>query len=56
MFENCTNLVGGSGTVYNSSKINAEYALCDLVVGNAGITSNQKGYFSAALTMNHCLA
>ena len=29
MFKGCTNLVGGSGTVYNSSKINKEYARID---------------------------
>ena len=55
-FYNCTSLVGGNGTVYDSSNVNASYARCDLVKGNAGITADQKGYFSAALTMNHCLA
>ena len=29
MFENCTSLVGGNGTVYNSKKINKEYARID---------------------------
>ncbi len=29
MFENCTSLVGGNGTVYDSKKINKEYARID---------------------------
>lgn len=55
IFDNCTSLVGGNGTTYNSSHDKA-YARCDLVKGNAGIAADQEGYFSAALTMNHCLA
>ena len=38
MFDNCTSLVGGSGTQYDSSKIHTEYAHLD---GNGG-----PGYFS----------
>ena len=57
VFTGCTSLVGGSGTTYSSSGVeDKSYARCDLVKGNAGITADQKGYFSAALTMNHCLA
>jgi surface protein len=29
MFENCTSLVGGNGTVYNSNKIDRTYARID---------------------------
>lgn len=39
MFKNCTSLVGGQGTVYNSSKINKTYARID------GGTSSP-GYFT----------
>ncbi|MDD6653054.1 MAG: hypothetical protein PUE43_04335 [Clostridium sp.] len=39
MFENATNLVGGAGTTYNSSKIDKTYAHID------GSTSNP-GYFT----------
>ena len=57
VFWGCSNLVGGNGTAYSSSGVkDISYARCDLVKGNAGIASDQKGYFSAALTMNHCLA
>ena len=40
MFEGCTSLVGGSGTVYNSTKIDKTYARID------GGTSNP-GYFTS---------
>ncbi|UKI58807.1 MAG: DUF285 domain-containing protein [Clostridium sp.] len=39
MFKNCTSLVGGSGTVYNSTKVDKTYARID------GGTSNP-GYFT----------
>jgi len=39
MFKGCTSLVGGSGTVYNSSKINKEYARIDN-------PPNSPGYFT----------
>lgn len=39
MFENATNLVGGAGTTYNSSKVDKTYAHID------GGTSNP-GYFT----------
>ncbi len=40
MFSNCANLVGGSGTKYNSSYVDKTYARID------GGTSNP-GYFTA---------
>ena len=41
MFENCTVLVGGKGTVFNASHIDKEYARID-----GGPTSSTPGYFS----------
>jgi len=45
MFKNCTNLVGGSGTKYNSSYVDKTYARID------GGTSNP-GYFTDAADKN----
>jgi surface protein len=39
MFINCTSLVGGNGTVYNSSHVNATYAHIDV--------ADNPGYFTA---------
>lgn len=44
MFDNCTSLVGGNGTTYNSSNINETYAHID-AVGNPGyLTDKAQGY------------
>ena len=45
MFTDCTNLVGGAGTKYNSSYVDKNYAKID------GGTSNP-GYFTKALSFN----
>lgn len=36
MFSNCTRLVGGAGTTYNSGKVDKEYAIADGLNGNPG--------------------
>lgn len=38
MFTDCTSLVGGNGTTYDSTKVNAEYARID--------TESTPGYFT----------
>ncbi len=36
MFSNCTSLVGGAGTTYDSGKVDKEYAIADGLNGNPG--------------------
>ena len=36
MFSNCTSLVGGAGTTYNSGKVDKEYAIADGLNGQPG--------------------
>lgn len=44
MFNDCTSLVGGNGTVYDASHIDASYAHID--------TADNPGYFTSATEMN----
>lgn len=44
MFNDCTSLVGGNGTVYDASHIDASYAHID--------TADNPGYFTSATAMN----
>ena len=39
MFTGCTNLVGGNGTTYDSTKVDKTYARID--------TASTRGYFTA---------
>lgn len=58
IFTNSPNLVGGNGTTYvlnPGETVDKRYARCDLVAGNAGITQDQPGLFSPALTLNNCV-
>ena len=41
MFENCTNLIGGVGTKYDSNNVTAEYAHIDYIDGD-----DWPGYFT----------
>ncbi|WP_254795203.1 BspA family leucine-rich repeat surface protein, partial [Xylanibacter ruminicola] len=43
MFVNCTNLVGGAGTIYNESHVDATYAHLDDGVDNPGYFTNFTG-------------
>ena len=42
MFYNCTSLVGGSGTIYNSSKVDKTYAHVDEGTSNPGYFTSPK--------------
>ena len=51
MFQGCSSLVGGAGTVYNSSKIDKEYAHYDHLTSNPGYF-NDGGVPSLNVTFN----